>query len=75
MGFGGGGFERAFFDVRVLSPHAPTNCRLQLSSCYRSHENAKKRCEGSREGFAGIAATVGMESFLKISSYFTQSLR
>ena len=41
-GFWGGRFERAFFDVRVFNPHAPTNRRLQLSSCYRSHENAKK---------------------------------
>ena len=26
------------------------------------------RCEGSREGFARISATIDMESFLKISS-------
>ena len=39
-GFWGGKFERAFFMLGYLkSP----NRRLQLSSCYRSHENAKKR--------------------------------
>ena len=47
-GFWGGRFERAFFDVRVFNPHAPTNRRLQLSSCYRSHENAKKRAYEQR---------------------------
>ena len=41
-GFWGGRLKRAFFDVRVFNPHAPSNRRLQLSSCYRSHENAKK---------------------------------
>ena len=40
-GFWGGRFERAFFDVRVFNPHAPTNRQPQLSSCYRRHENAK----------------------------------
>ena len=43
-GFWGGRFERAFFDVRVFNPHAPTNRRLQLATCYRHHENAKKTC-------------------------------
>ena len=28
----------------------------------------RTQCEGSREGFACIAATIDMESFLKISS-------
>ena len=48
MGFGGGRFERAFFDVRVFNPHAPTNRQPQLSSCYRRHENAKKRVYDQR---------------------------
>ena len=30
-------------------------------------------CEGSREGFARIAATIDMESFLKMSLFFTHS--
>ena len=42
-GFWGGRFERAFFDVRVFNPHAPTNCHSQPSTCYRKHENEKKR--------------------------------
>ena len=47
-GFWGGRFERAFFDVRVFNPHAPTNRQPQLSSCYRRHENAKKRVYDQR---------------------------
>ena len=47
-GFWGGRYERAFFDVRVFNPHAPSNRRLRLSSCYRSHENAKKRAYEQR---------------------------
>ena len=39
-GFWGGPFERAFFDVRVFNPHAPSN-RQPLPACYRKHENLK----------------------------------
>ena len=42
-GFWGGRFERAFFDVRVFNPHAPSNRESKLSTCYRRHENLKKR--------------------------------
>ena len=42
-GFWGSHFEREFFDVKVFHPHAPSNMRSQLSSCYRLHENTKKR--------------------------------
>ena len=48
MGLGGGRFERAFFDVRVFNPHAPSNRRLQLTTCYRHHENVKKRAYEQR---------------------------
>ena len=41
-GFWGGRHERAFFDVRVFNPHAPSN-RQPLPACYRKHENQKKR--------------------------------
>ena len=34
---------------------------------------AATKCEGSREGFARIAATIDMENFLKMSSYFTHN--
>ena len=47
-GFWGGRFERTFFDVRVFNPHAPSN-KQPLSSCYRKHENIKKRAYASRE--------------------------
>ena len=46
-GFWGGRFERAFFDVRVFNPHAPSN-RQPLPSCYRKHENLKKRAYEQR---------------------------
>ena len=36
MGFGGEGLREHF----LMLGYAPTNRRLQLSSCYRSHENA-----------------------------------
>ena len=41
-GFWGGHHERAFFDVRIFNPHAPSN-RQPISTCYRKHENLKKR--------------------------------
>ena len=42
-GFWGGTYERTFLDVRVFNPHAPSNRRIPLSSCYRKHEQTKKR--------------------------------
>ena len=42
-GFWGGTFERAFFDVRVFNPFAPSNRRPTISATYRQHENLKKR--------------------------------
>ena len=42
-GFWGGRFERTFFDVRVFNPYAPSNPTPTPSSCYRKHENIKKR--------------------------------
>ena len=32
----------------MFNPHAPTNRQPQLSSCYRRHENAKKRVYDQR---------------------------
>ena len=40
-GFWGGKFERAYFDVRVFNPHAPTNKQQSLSSTYKKHERIK----------------------------------
>ena len=42
-GFWGSRFERAFFDVMVFNPYAPSNRQPQLSVCYCSHEASKKR--------------------------------
>ena len=42
-GFWGGAFERAFFDVRVFNPFAPSNRHSSLASSYRHHESLKKR--------------------------------
>ena len=47
-GFGGSRFERAFFDVRVFNPYAPSNRQPQLSTTYRKHENIKKRAYDQR---------------------------
>ena len=33
----------AFFDVRVLNAHAPSNGSLSTTSCYRKHEMEKRR--------------------------------
>jgi len=41
------GYERAFFDVRVFNPYAPSN-RQPLATCYRKHENIKKRAYEQR---------------------------
>ena len=41
-GFWGGRFERAYIDVRVFNPHAPSNLSSQISSTYRRHEREKR---------------------------------
>ena len=40
-GFWRGRFERAYIDVRVFNPHAPSNLSSQISSTYRRHEHEK----------------------------------
>ena len=40
--------ERAFVDVRVLNPFAPSNAASSLSACYKKHENTKKRAYGQK---------------------------
>ena len=42
-GFWGGRFEKAFFDVRVFNPSAPSNQQPQMSATYRKHEKEKRR--------------------------------
>ena len=40
--------ERAYFEVRVFNPHAPTNRQTQLSTCYQQHKAAKRRAYDQR---------------------------
>ena len=47
-GFWGGRFERAYFDVRVFNPHAPSNRQTRMPACYRKHESVKKRAYEQR---------------------------
>ena len=47
-GFWGSSFERAFFDVRVFNPHAPSNRHTNLQSVYSKHEQIKKRAYEQR---------------------------
>lgn len=47
-GFWGGRFERSFVDVRVFNPFAPSNRNSPIATCYRSHENQKKRAYEQR---------------------------
>ena len=42
-GFWGGSYERTYFNVRVFNPHPPSNRNTSLPSCYRKHEQIKKR--------------------------------
>ena len=44
----GGRSERAFVDVRVFNPFAPSNAVSSLFACYKQHENIKKRAYGQR---------------------------
>jgi len=43
QGFWGDRHQRAFFDVRVFNPLAPSNCRSSLTASYRHHESQKRR--------------------------------
>ena len=42
-GFWGSRYEKAFFDVRVFNPYAPSNRHSSLAATYRQHETVKKR--------------------------------
>ena len=83
-GFWGGRHERAFFDIRVFNPHAPSN-NQPIPNCYRKHENLKKRAYEQRvrevehgsftplvlslTGGMGCAATV---SYKRLASLIAQ---
>ena len=42
-GFGGQRRERAFFDIWVFNPYAPSNRQPSLPATYKKHEQEKKR--------------------------------
>ena len=42
-GFWGTPHQRAFFDVKVFNPHAPSNKKFSIPSCYAHHEQIKRR--------------------------------
>ena len=42
-GFWGGRFERAFVDIRVFNPNAPSNRSQSLQATFRKHEQEKRR--------------------------------
>ena len=42
-GFWGGTFERAFFDISVFNPLAPSKRHPSITTIYRQHESLKKR--------------------------------
>ena len=43
-----GMYERAFFDVRVLNPLAPSNSNKEPSQMYTAHEAQEKRAYNDR---------------------------
>ena len=47
-GFWGGRYERAFFDVRVFNPMAPSNRQQSLAATYKKHERIKIRAYEQR---------------------------
>ncbi len=71
--FWGGCYERSHFDVRVFNP--PTN-RQTLPTCYRKHENIKKRayeqriCEVEHGSFTSQTRATANRSGLQRSQTF-----
>ena len=49
-GFWGGRSERAFVDVGVFNPYAPSNSYSSTMSCHKKHENIKKHVKIMRSG-------------------------
>ena len=47
-GFWCGRFQRAYFDVRVFNPYAPSNRHQSLSATYKKHERIKIRAYEQR---------------------------
>ena len=47
-GFWGNRYQRAFFDIRVFNPNAPSYRELQLDTAYHRHEAMKRRAYEQR---------------------------
>ncbi len=41
-------FEKTFGDVRVFNPYTPSNSNTTITSCYKKHENQKRRAYDQR---------------------------
>ena len=67
-GFWGGRHDRAFFDVRIFNPYAPSNHQPTLAATYRKHEQCKKRAYEQRVG------EVERGSFTPLVLYLTGGL-
>ena len=48
QGFWGNKQQRAFFDVRVFNPLAPSYCKSSMTAVYRRNENEKRRAYEQR---------------------------
>ena len=64
--------ERAFFDVRVFNPFAPTNLKHQLGSCYHLHEMEKRR--QSNEEALHLWSLPHLEAWASKQLFFTNAL-
>ena len=42
-GFCGTSHQRAFFDVKVFNPHAQSNSKFSIPTCYAHHEQTKRQ--------------------------------
>ena len=47
-GVWGGRYEKTYFDVRALNPHAPSNKNQAPTACYGKHKREKKRAYEQR---------------------------
>ena len=69
-GFWGGRYDRAFFDVRVFNPYAPSNHQPTLAATYRKHEQCKKRAYEQRvrevERFFVLSLTGGLGAAVNV---------
>ena len=55
-GFWGTPHQRAYFDVKVFNPHAPSNKRFSTLACYAHHEQIKRHLYEQRFNEAELAS-------------------